>query len=1022
MRIGDNLSLSTSLPCNPAAADSPAAAVPGFILTPETGEICAAILARMRAFPAPQERGILLDGRPGVGKTHLLRFVAALLQRPDDPAWEAIPLQADKASRPAPKLTTIHIALPEDSSVNLGQLLLARLRQASYSVSDPSPPPPGEDPPARLTARLRKLAGLLAAGGVGLVVLDDVTARMRAITDPEQLRDENRFLDILLDVLSPCGILVCLAGDDIGFKAQEDALEQGNLRRWEAVRIRRRNIAQVVARSLAVKSDVQRLRVKMILDRLRKRLPTLDISEEVFVDLYPIHPHVFPILFDLRRRFPGFSPLQFARAAILGVRGRPEEQLISLDQLYDHVLPDLRQYEHVAALVAAHDELQAAVLPRLKPSAQTPASSLLKGIALLSLCETLPPTVKTLAHALLLCPDSGPLSGCGLAAALLMEVEQHAGGLLDTRGELLERTYRLRRRNSGHSGWEKADDTLNVEFSSAILRWFHSRLPRLLDGSQVEGLCRSVSFRVALPGQEGRELGIFHIKSIFDPLWSSQDLGAIGGEGGLSWVILVLNPLERFYELEKSLQALSASPHLLIWRPDQPLQEELQSIRAIVSATWESPVPVFGFGAPAPTEAFEDSLTSLYVRRGQLIWQGQAWNVGDALGNRNLEAFVADFLGRIVAAGPGRNGSVSAPQTEAASGNDNGQTLTWAALLTGREEIRELSLDRARESVLSWWSSHFEIDPEAFRPVRKSLPEAFMTTGVDRKLKMFEGAAELLESAIQRLRRGEIDFARTMELAAAAFCAEESRARAFATLVQNLPGFVNWLPEFERMRRYLNGAFQIPQEKLEQIRREMLRTIHDPLPLLEAAEREKFNRSFHIYKSAYVSHYQFTHEESLRFMRGHGARAVDSVALRNLELLSGLQYMSKSYINRVGIVGKWIQGNRCSLPVRQILETRPRCHCNFNPADYECIGDLITQINDLVREGVDHFRTILRGCGRLVLRDIQKMRLEESCSHEIASLLKHGPMLPLKSQSVDVLNRLIQRHSAEFLAEIQKHQ
>src|SRR5262249_12894071 len=128
-----------------------------------------------------------------------------------------------------------------------------------------------------------------------------------------------------------------------------------------------------------------------------------------------------------------------------------------------------------------------------------------------------------------------------------------------------------------------------------------------------------------------------------------------------------------------------------------------------------------------------------------------------------------------------------------------------------------------------------------------------------------------------------------------------------------------------------------------------------------------------------------------------------------------------SYLNRVRIIGTWVRSQQCRLPVRQILEQQPHCYCNFNPAASK-LAESSARLNGVIEEGLEYFRTILRKCNRIIIQELRAMHVDDYHSKQIAALLSRGPMIPLKPQSVDILNRMISAHPSDFLAEIRAYQ
>jgi len=234
---------------------------------------------------------------------------------------------------------------------------------------------------------------------------------------------------------------------------------------------------------------------------------------------------------------------------------------------------------------------------------------------------------------------------------------------------------------------------------------------------------------------------------------------------------------------------------------------------------------------------------------------------------------------------------------------------------------------------------------------------------------------------------------------------------------------LQWLHSFEHAREYVRNAFPTGQAKLDQIRETLLQAMDQPDRFLETSEREAFDRDFLEFKQGYIDYYHSVHEVGLEIV-GDAEKTqakVDATALRNLELLSALHYMDKSYLNRVRIIGKWAQRNRCHLPVREVLDHFPRCYCNFNPSGSQRLAESVTRVNALISESIGYFRAILRKCTKIIIEDLKTLRVDDYNSKQIAAVLSHGPMIPLGQQAVDILNRIIEKHPREFLAEIRAH-
>jgi hypothetical protein len=343
-------------------------------------------------------------------------------------------------------------------------------------------------------------------------------------------------------------------------------------------------------------------------------------------------------------------------------------------------------------------------------------------------------------------------------------------------------------------------------------------------------------------------------------------------------------------------------------------------------------------------------------------------------------------------------------------------------MLSGLNGIRRSDLSSATDQLLTWWATHLDLDPGLSAGDWPELPESFVTTKFSEELRFFNSCLDQLRPLFRQLQNREIGLKPAMKQLAIAFSRQETRLERWRRLLNLLPGLMRWLSSYEHAQGYLSGVFATDQTALEQIRQNLVSAMNAPILLMDPAERDRFDRDFLEFKRGYIEYYAVLHEGTRQFGERQGGvdLKLDSVALMNLERLSSLSHSDKSYLNRVRIIGKWIQTNRCHLPVRQILESHPRCYCNFDPMVGKNPRDLANQVNGIMQEGIDYFRNSLRGCSSLIIRELKGQGVNDRHSKEIAALLSHGPMIRLHARSIEVLNGMIDKHPRPFLAEFAK--
>src|SRR5205809_6162574 len=90
-----------------------------YVLTRETGEICARILRRLACYADSQPGGFFFTGERGVRKTHLLRYLATFLENLSDPGWAVFQLFLPDNAQPRVPVNCLFINIPEDHCVRL---------------------------------------------------------------------------------------------------------------------------------------------------------------------------------------------------------------------------------------------------------------------------------------------------------------------------------------------------------------------------------------------------------------------------------------------------------------------------------------------------------------------------------------------------------------------------------------------------------------------------------------------------------------------------------------------------------------------------------------------------------------------------------------------------------------------------------------------------------------------------------------------------------------------------------------
>jgi hypothetical protein len=539
-----------------------------------------------------------------------------------------------------------------------------------------------------------------------------------------------------------------------------------------------------------------------------------------------------------------------------------------------------------------------------------------------------------------------------------------------------------------------------------IPSWQPERSPRYKHNSQA--------LAVAIPEGGKTPAGLVYFKSVFDPYWSDGDLVRLE-ETAYPWILMVLNPCERFYEFETRLKEIASRLQMLmIWRPDTPSKTELESLRSMVLEAPGLTTEV----APPGSEALQKIrpiLVDLYIGRGHLIEVSGSHAICDDIQSRSISQYLSDRLSRLPMH---KTHAIAQGAVRSADNAKRSQALHWAALLADRPELRDGGVAAAQKKLMEWWINSVEGLPKKLQ----DLPQAFRTTRFWSEIKYIEGPLQALRPVFHSLNSGAFSFFEAIDHIGRNFAWEEDRLSKWKQGLKGLSGLAQWLPAFVHAQEYLSAAFLLDRENMDYLRESLLQSIDEPYCFLEAKARNAFDEKFLQFKKGYSDLYYLLHEDIFHVMSGlkKDEIKIDPVLLRNLDLLSGLQYTDKSYLNRVKLLARWIQRNQCNLPLRQILERYPRCYCNFNPSSNQQPAGSAAQINGIIQDGIEYFRRILRRCGYLIMEELKTQPVDDNSLRQITAALSDGPMIPLKPHCIKVLNGIISKYPNQFLAEIRK--
>ncbi len=202
----------------------------------------------------------------------------------------------------------------------------------------------------------------------------------------------------------------------------------------------------------------------------REILPNFRWSEQRFNSLYPLHPAILEIAPFVRLYVPEFALLGFAAEAGGKILGRPANSLIALDEVFDSVENTLRKVADLQDAFAAYDRLNAEVVGQISVMQRLQAKLVLKGLFLLSLKGD-GTTAGEISAALLIYDENDPASSAGVVEDLLEKfVSAFPDGVLQTVEEGRQIRYSLKISDK---------DNLNIALNEAVKTVSPAVIPKI---------------------------------------------------------------------------------------------------------------------------------------------------------------------------------------------------------------------------------------------------------------------------------------------------------------------------------------------------------------------------------------------------------------------------------------------------------------------------------------------------------------------------------------------------------------
>ncbi|HZI19097.1 MAG TPA: DUF6079 family protein [Pyrinomonadaceae bacterium] len=793
------------------------------------------------------------------------------------------------------------------------------------------------------------------ASGESLVVLVDT-----AFNRPARVaRDDGPPLGDLAVAARSAGAFVALAlDDDIAGADGPNVALAGT---YHIDYLDPENLFRVAEQFVLRKKPQGRGRVRDIYNELRATVPHFNWSEARFASLYPVHPLVAEVAAGVRLYVPGFAFLPFAAGVAAQAAARPALSLVLLDEVFDATEEALRKSEDLGPAFAAYDRLTANCVNRLPVMQRHQARLILKSLFVLSL-------------------DGRGATAGELCAALLLTDELARSGAVRQVEEIIARF-------AEESGPE---DLARAPEPDGQTRYrFHTPAGDPAGLVAGDAPAEAAPAAKAPAGTATAEAATAETAKQTTAETTAETIAETTSAPAAETIAETTSaPAAVPAPPPSPAPVASSSPAASSSSPAAPSSPTTTP----QTAPSETPTPPFAPSqtpAPAVAPPAQGRVPETFARAetAESVWADLA--ADESLWDRRPKSRSADEADAAVlspgdeperepapAPGPAQAG----PASPAASSDDDGrgraaadiltaeeeaaaEALTeWARRLTGRHDLPSVAREAGRENVRAalaawleeWRALGLEGKFESLPAVRLTTLAGSYETDVRRS---FGRAARAVEEALA----GRARLEECLERVAGSF---RRSAEVFAARSRQLSDFCAFVDGFarrERLRAYLAHAETTGIDEIETARRELSQVAARPNSLLDAAQRERFEKLWREFHARYVEHYAAAHDRALA---GEGARG-EVWALRRgplwreFEQLARLPLMSAQVWRRAEEALRRAGEARCDFDVRRLLEERPVCACRFRLGRSGESGGTIEELREVAERGVAVYRRTL---------------------------------------------------------------
>lgn len=583
----------------------PAETLANYHFTDATSELMAKWLDGVARVRPEAGAAFALAGYRGVGKSHFLAALGALVSSPD----LRTKVSESHVEFSAQRLQRRHYPV---CHVRRGthETLIDEFKAAvavTFGVKNTDELASFED--------VLKAASSQAGDATWLLLIDTAIERGARVN-----RDDGEDLARIAEAARSANVFVGVAlDDDI---ADADGSNASIVSSFSIDFLDQSHLYKVVNAHVFPKNNQKQPVLHDIYTYFREVLPGFRWSEQKFNSLYPLHPAILEVAPYVRLYVPDFALLGFASEAGEKILGRPANSLIALDEVFDNAEGGLRKIEDLSEAFAAYDKVNATVVNKIPVMHRLQAKLILKALLLLSL-DGQGATASEVCASELIFDENDPASGPATVAELLQTITK---ALPDDFRVIADEGVEAR-----YSFKVRSKEDLNNALAEAVKRIPEDVIPAIFRRVFTERFPDAVSSQ---PGKENTEVsaslfwrGAKRPGRVIWPI-EAPDIDAEPNDFSwwTDWEVEVTSRTEDPTSPPRADGKVRA-----VWRPDKLRQDEVERLLSLHALIYEAELrerfsEEIRASTHAHTIAAEKIFNRSFLEDGRLIVDGFDFN------------------------------------------------------------------------------------------------------------------------------------------------------------------------------------------------------------------------------------------------------------------------------------------------------------------------------------------------------------------------------------------------------------